>query len=132
MFPDFSLQTSFSNRTTAMLRAITRQMLTSGHKVAAGSHRVAASPFVGSQRAYSVSPIDPNDPDDNASFFEMVTLFYDKGKSCAVITWLNCRMILVCDALHSIYIQCNTKLPTQNIRKEYKKLITMSNSRSSL
>ncbi|KAI0239131.1 Glutamate dehydrogenase 1, mitochondrial [Lamellibrachia satsuma] len=72
----FNLMT---RRTTAMLHAIARQMLTSGHKVAAGSHRVAASPFVGSQRAYSVSPIDPNDPDDNASFFEMVSLFYEKA-----------------------------------------------------
>ncbi|KAK2174181.1 hypothetical protein NP493_819g01029 [Ridgeia piscesae] len=62
-----------------MLRTITRQMLTSGHKVAAGSQRIAASPFVGSQRAYSVSATDPNDPDDNASFFEMVSLFYEKA-----------------------------------------------------
>ena len=65
-----------------MLRTITRQVLGSGHKVAAESHRVAVSPFVGSQRAYSVGVTDPNDPDDNASFFEMVSLFYEKGMLC--------------------------------------------------
>jgi len=78
-----------------MLRTITRQMLTSGHKVAAGSQRIAASPFVGSQRAYSVSATDPNDPDDNASFFEMVSLFYEKGKHCALMTQSD-KMSLVC------------------------------------
>ena len=62
-----------------MLRTITRQVLGSGHKVAAQSQRIAVSPFVGSQRAYSVGVTDPNDPDDNASFHEMVSLFYEKG-----------------------------------------------------
>ena len=62
-----------------MLRTVTRQVLGSGHKVAAQSQRVAVSPFVGSQRAYSVGVTDPNDPDDNASFHEMVSLFYEKG-----------------------------------------------------
>ena len=59
----------FANR---MLRAVSKKLL--------GQTRCSPALATTNQTScYSIGVTDPNDPDDCATFFEMVELFYDKG-----------------------------------------------------